>query len=144
MDFLTIEKSAWKKREFFDQRNYVKKITWKQRVFFDQWNQIKKKYSETAWIFRPSYLRWKMYVETTWIFWSAKVHQKSTLKLRRNLSKFGLRRIDVISTWNRRRLNVVCLLGSPLFFYIFSLLSLVGTSVKCLFPLISWKYLLTL
>ena len=37
--------------------------------------------------------------------------KKSTWKRRGNSSKFGLRRIDVISTSNRRRFDVVCLLG---------------------------------
>ena len=83
----------------------------------------RKKYVETTWIFRPSKLHWKKYVEITWIFQTAKLrqkqyvetmwifqsatlHQKSTWKWRGNLSKFGLRRIDVISTSNRRRSDV--------------------------------------
>ena len=97
-----------------------KKSAWKQRGFFD--HHI---YAEKC--------MWKQ----RGFFYQQLLHRKSTLKLRRNSSKYGLRRINVISTWNRRRFNVVCLLGSPSLIYIFSLLSLVGTSVKCLFPLIS-------
>ena len=50
--------------------------------------------------------------ETTWIFRPSKSHRKSTRKWRRNSSKFGLWRIDVISTSNRRGFDVVCPLGS--------------------------------
>ena len=67
---------------------------------------------ETAWIFGSSKLHQKKYAETTWIFRPAKLHRKSKWKLRGNSSKFGLRRSNVISTWNRRRFNVVCSLGS--------------------------------
>ena len=63
---------------------------------------------EARWIFRPSKLHQKKYVETTWIFWPVKLHRKSTWKRRGNSSKFGLRRIDVISTSNGRRFDVVC------------------------------------
>ena len=38
----------------------------------------------------------------TWTFRSAKLHRKSKWKQRGNSSKFGLRRIDVISTSNQR------------------------------------------
>ena len=68
----------------------------------------RKEYVETSWIFRPSKLHRKKYVETTWIFRPLKLHRK----WRRNLSKFGLRRIDVISTSNRCGFDVVCPLGS--------------------------------
>ena len=71
----------------------------------------RKKYVETTWIFRPAKLHRKKYVETTWIFLPAKLHRKSTRKWRGNLSKFGLRRIDIISTSNPRRFDVVCPLG---------------------------------
>ena len=72
----------------------------------------RKKYVEMTWIFLPSKLHGKKCVETTWIFRSAKLHRKSTWKRRGNSSKFGLRRIDVISTSNRRRFDVVCPLGN--------------------------------
>ena len=71
----------------------------------------RKKYVETTWIFPPSKLHRQKYVETTWIFRSVKLHQKSTWKRRGNSSKFGLRRIDIISTSNRCRFDVVCPLG---------------------------------
>ena len=76
----------------------------------------RKKYVETTWVFWPSKLRRKKYVETTWIFRSAKFYRKSTWKWRGNSSKFGLQRIDVISTWNRRRFDVVCPLCNLLSF----------------------------
>ena len=41
------------------------------------------------------------------IFPSAKLHRKSTWKWYGNLSKFGLRRFDVISTWNQCRFDLV-------------------------------------
>ena len=92
-------------------------LCWKQR-----WKQLCwKKYVETTWIFRPLKLHWKKYVETTWIFrpskwrrqkyvektWifrSVKLPRKSLWKWRGNSSKFGLGRIDVISTstWSAR------------------------------------------
>ena len=56
----------------------------------------------------------KNYVETTWIFRSVKLHRKSTWKRRGKSSKFGLRRIDIISTSNRHRFDVVCPLGLKL------------------------------
>ena len=59
------------------------------------------------WIFRPSKLHRKKYVETTRIFRLAKLHRKSTWKWRGNSSRFGLRRIDVISTLNRCRFDLV-------------------------------------
>ena len=61
----------------------------------------RRKCVESTWIFRPAKLHRKKYVESTWIFRPSKSHQKSTRKLRGNPSKFGLRRIDVISTSNR-------------------------------------------
>ena len=81
------------------------------------------KYVETSWIFWPTKLHRKRYVETTWIFWPSKLHRKkyvettwifdhqnyidkSTWKWRGNLSKFGLRRIEVISMSNRHRREV--------------------------------------
>ena len=67
-----------------------------------------KNYVETTWFFRSSKLRRKNYVETTWIFQSAKLHQKSTWKWLENLSKFGFQHINIISTWYRRRFDVVC------------------------------------
>ena len=70
-----------------------------------------KKYVETTWIFRPAKLHRKKYVETTWIFRPSKSHRKGTWKWRGNSSKFGLRRIDVISTSNGRGFDVVCALG---------------------------------
>ena len=40
-----------------------------------------------------------------------KLHQKSMWKWRGNSLKFGLQRIDVISTSNRRRFDMDCPLG---------------------------------
>ena len=87
-------KSMQKQSGFFDHWNHTKNSTWKQRGFFDTRNYIKKKY-----------------VETTWIFRLAKLHQKSTWKCRRNSSRFGLWRVDIILTSNRYRFDVVCPLG---------------------------------
>ena len=70
-----------------------------------------KEYVEKTWIFRPLKLRRKKYMETTWIFRSEKLHRKSTWKWSGNSSKFGVRRIDVICSWNWRRFNVECFLG---------------------------------
>ena len=74
----------------------------------------RKEYMETTWIFRPAKLRQKKYLETTWIFRPSKLHQKSTQKWRGNSPKFVLRRIDVISTSNRRGFDMVCPLGTLL------------------------------
>ena len=89
-----VEKSKWKQHRFFDQRNDTEKSLWKQCGFFDHRNYVKKKH-----------------METTWIFPSAKLHWPSTWKWRGNFSKLGRWRIDVISTSNQRRFDVVCLLG---------------------------------
>ena len=72
----------------------------------------RKKYVETTWIFRPSKLHREKYVETTWIFRPPKLHRKSTRKWSGNSSKFGLRRIDVISTSNWCWFDVKCPLGT--------------------------------
>ena len=50
-------------------------------------------------------------VGTTSTFRSPKLHQKSTWKWRRDSSKFGLPRIDVQSTLNRRQFDVEHQLG---------------------------------
>ena len=42
---------------------------------------------------------------------AAKLHRKNTWKRHGNSSKFGIRRINVISTSNRCRFDVVCPLG---------------------------------
>ena len=49
----------------------------------------------------------KSNVGTTWIFWSSKLRRKSTWTRRGNSSKFGFQGINVISTSNRHRFNVV-------------------------------------
>ena len=49
----------------------------------------------------------KSNVGTTWIFWSSKLRRKSTWTRRGNSFKFGFQGIDVISTSNRHRFNVV-------------------------------------
>ena len=123
------QKSTWNRRGFFDHRNYIETSTWKQLGFFDHRNYVEKvrgidvdistieitskKFVELTWIFRPSKLHRKKYMESTWIFRPSKLHQKSTWNRRGNSSKFGLPRIDVISTSNPRRFDVVCPLGVP-------------------------------
>ena len=52
---------------------------------------------------------------TTLIFRPSKLHPKSTRKWRGNSSKFCLRRIDVISTSNRRGIDALRPLGSRYF-----------------------------
>ena len=74
-----IEKRVCKQRGFFDHQNYAGKSTWKRRGFLDHWNNIK-------------FFDQRNYIE----------------KVRKSMSKFGLRRIDVISTWNQSRFGVVC------------------------------------
>ena len=64
--------------------------------------------------FSTSEITSKKYVGTTWNFRPAKLHRKSTWKRRGNSSKFGLRRIDITSTSNRRRFDVACPLGCVL------------------------------
>ena len=67
-----------------------------------------KKYVKTTWIFWSAKLHRKKYMKMTWIFWSTKLHQKSKRNWRGKSSKFGLRRIDVISTSHRLWFYVVC------------------------------------
>ena len=62
---------------------------------------------KTTWIFRPSKLHRKKHVETTWIFLLSKLYVEMTWKL----VEISLQRIDVISTSNRRELDVKCLVG---------------------------------
>ena len=95
-----VEKSTCKQSGLLDNKITSKKestpwISWQKKLH-------RKKYVETRWIFQPSKLNRKKYVETTWIFRSAKLHRKSKWNQRGNSSKFGLRRIDVISTSNQR------------------------------------------
>ena len=122
-----IEKTTWKQRGFFDQRNCIKKVrgnnvdhstsvitSTKVRGNNEDFSTIEimsKKYVKITWIFQPAKLHQKKYVETTWIFRPSKLRRKSAWKRRGNSAKFGLRRIDVISTSNRRRFDVVCPLG---------------------------------
>ena len=72
----------------------------------------RKEYVKTTWTFWPAILHRKKYAKTTWIFRPSKSHRKSTQKWRGNLSKFGIWRIDVVSTLIRRGFDVVCPLGS--------------------------------
>ena len=65
------------------------------------------KYVETASSFCSLKLHWRKSVETTSIFCPLKLHQTSTLKRRENSSIFSIRRIDVILTSNRRRIDVI-------------------------------------
>ena len=80
-------------------------------------NKVRQNDVDTIWIvqttliFQPSKLRRKKYVETMWIFQPAKIHRKSALKWHGSSWRFGLRLIDVISTSNRHRLDVMCPLG---------------------------------
>ena len=115
VDFSTI-KITLKKVRGNDKDFSISEITSKKYVetkwIFRPSKSHRKKYVKTTRIFSPPKLHRKKYVETTWIFRSAKLHRKSTWKRRGNSSKFGLRRIDVISTSNRRRFDVVCPLGS--------------------------------
>ena len=85
-----------KQRGFFDHRNYIEKSTWKHRGYFEQRN-----YTEKSTWKRRGFFDQRDYIE--------KVHE-----WRRILSKFALRRNDIISTWNRRRFKVVCPLGCML------------------------------
>ena len=55
----------WKRRGFFDQRNYVKKSTGKRRGFFDQRNYIEKVRGNLAFIVSISYQR-RIDVDLTW------------------------------------------------------------------------------
>ena len=88
-------------------QKYVK-TTW----IFQPSKSHGKNYVETTWIFRPAKLNRKKYVETIWTFRQLKIRRRSTWKRRGNSAKTGLRRIDVISTSNQRRFDVVCTLGS--------------------------------
>ena len=71
----------------------------------------RKKYVGITWVFRPAKLRRKNYLEATSIFRTKKLHWKSTWTWCGNSLKFGLCRIDVISTSNRGGFKLVCPLG---------------------------------
>ena len=91
-----------------------------------------RKYIETTSIFRSSILCRIKYVETAWIFCPSKLRRKSTSKrqgffayqnyiekIRRNdvkIRRYFFRRIDVISTLNRRWFNVLQPLGKWVYF----------------------------
>ena len=85
------------------QKRYVE-TTW----IFRPAKLHRKKYVKMTWSFGPSKFHRKKYMEMTWIFQSVKFHRKCMWKWRWNSSKFGHQRIDVISTWNRHRFDVVC------------------------------------
>ena len=67
-----------------------------------------KKIIETTSILRSSKLRRAKYVERTSILYLSKLHWKGTSKWRKNLLIFYFRHINVISTLNQRRFDVVC------------------------------------
>ena len=65
--------------------------------------------------FGPSKLCWTKYVQTTSDFCLSKLHRKSSLKRSGYWSMFFFRRIDIISTSNQRRFNVLRPLWTLLF-----------------------------
>ena len=67
---------------------------WKRPQFFNQQNYFEKNGWKRRGFFQPS-----------------KLHRKSMLKWRGNLSKFGVPRINVISMSNQCGFDVVCPLG---------------------------------
>ena len=107
-------KSTWEQRGFFDQQNYTDKSTWEQRGLFNQRNYIEKSTRKQRGFFdQRNYVK-----ESTWkgpgFFDQRNYVLKSTWKRRRNLSKFALRHIDVMSTSNRCGFDVACSLGSEI------------------------------
>ena len=96
-----VYKSTWKLRRFVNQRNYTEKNIWKQCRFFEHRNYVEKSTSKRPWFFDQ-----QNYIEKI---------RENNVEISRNLSKFGLRCIDVVSTSNRRRFHVVCTLGSTWF-----------------------------
>ena len=98
---LTKAVSKWKQHGFFDQRIYIEKSTWKKRGYYDQRNYVYKSTWKRPWFFDQ-----QNYIEKI---------RENNVEISRNLSKFGLRCIDVVSTSNRRRFHVVCTLGSTWF-----------------------------
>ena len=86
---ISSKKGTCEQRWFFDHQNYIEKSTWKQQAFFDQRNYTEKIRGNDA------------------DFSITKSHRKSTWRWHGNSSKFNLRRIDVISKWNRLDLTGV-------------------------------------
>ena len=106
-----IEKSTWKQHGYFDQHNCIEKSTWKQHVFFDHRN-----YTERSTLKRCGFLDHQNYIEkkkhgSDVDFSISKITSKKYVQMTWNSSKFGLRHINVLSTWNRRWFDVVCSLG---------------------------------
>ena len=113
-----IEKSTWKKRGYYDQRNYVYKSTWKLRRFVNQRNYTEKNMWKQCRFFEHRNYVEKSTWKRPWFFDQQNYIEKireNNVEISRNLSKFGLRCIDVVSTSNRRRFHVVCTLGSTWF-----------------------------
>ena len=113
-----IEKSTWKKRGYYDQGNYVYKSTWKLRRFVNQRNYTEKNMWKQCRFFEHRNYVEKSTWKRPWFFDQQNCIEKireTNVEISRNLSKFGLRCIDVISTSNRRRFHVVCTLGSTWF-----------------------------
>ena len=80
------------------------------RIFWPE-KLYQRKYLETTWIFSSGKICQRKREQTAWTFRPLKLHGQSTRKWRGNSSKFILRRIDVISTINRRGFDLVCSLG---------------------------------
>ena len=81
-------------RWFFNHKNYIEKSMWKKRGFFKHRNYIEKNtWKQRGFFDHQSYI------------------EKCTWKRRGNSSKFGLRRVDVISASNPRWFDMECPLG---------------------------------
>ena len=123
-----IEVVHWKHVDLPSIENYFEKSTSKQRRLFAHWYYVEQENVELTWIFRTAKLRLKSMskitsifcslilrrrkdVETTWIFRPSKLHRKNTSKRSGNTLIFSFRRIDTISTSNRRQFHVLCPLG---------------------------------
>ena len=87
-------KSMWLQGGFFNHKNYIEKSMWKKRGFFKHRNYIEKNtWKQRGFFDHQSYI------------------EKCTWKRRGNSSKFGLRRVDVISASNPRWFDMECPLG---------------------------------
>ena len=121
-----IKKSTWKQHGLFGHRSYIEKVC-QNKLHFLTIKSTSKKYVETTWIFRPSKLyrksennvefltskiTWKKLRISNVVFSISENKSKRYVEMRWKFAKIWSWCIDVISTWNWHRFDLVCPLGS--------------------------------
>ena len=95
-------------------RNCIEKVH-RNDLEFSPVKITSKKYIEITSIFRPLKLHRARHVEVTSNSRLSNLHRESSSKRRGNLSIFFYEHFNVITTSNRRQLNLLCVSGTQLF-----------------------------